>query len=94
MADTFTWIKSLPDMIKSYVMLIPWLLTGLGAVTGGYQYFDKQDVIEKAVAEKNTAVREVATAFQSVITELEPEKKGSDCGQCAVFIRNHQQKEH
>ena len=91
MTDTFTWIKSLPDMIKSYVMLIPWLLTGLGAVTGGYQYFDKQDVIEKSAIEKNTAVREVATAFQSMTVEPEPKP---NCSNCSILLNSHIKEQH
>jgi len=86
MADAYTWIKGLPDILRSYGLLIMSMIALVGTSTGGYQYMDKQAAIE----DKNNSVREVAIAFQKMIPEAKPEKKAiiyrSDCNYCKTEI--------
>lgn len=92
MTDTYTWIKGLPDIIRSYALLIVSMLAVIGSSTGGYQYFDKQNVIE----EKNQDIREVATAFQSELAEKteKPQTRNATCGTCAILINKHKKELH
>ena len=85
MADAIVWADKLPDIIRKWILVIPMILAVGGSSTGLYQYFDKQDAIDK----KNKDIHEVATAFQKIITELEPEQKPTkkiiiqkNCNEC------------
>ena len=81
MADAYTWIKSLPSILRDYGLMIVALSSTVGGLsTGIYQYFDKQEV----EAEKIKAIHEVAAGFQSVLAE-KPQKqevRQPACGKC------------
>ena len=86
MADVLAWADKLPDIIKKWILIIPMILAVVGSSTGIYQYVDKKEVITTAEEKKNTAVREVATAFQQVIVDPEPDKTpNTSCSNCRTY---------
>lgn len=94
MAEAIIWADKLPDIIKKWILIVPMVLAVGGSSTGIYQYFDKQDVIK----DKNKAVREVATAFQSMMPESPKEKKTiiytQNCNTCKALIEDHKEELH
>jgi len=70
--DIYDKLKVIPELIKSWWVLIPMIIAAFGGGgTGIYQYFDKQEVVVKAEKTKNIAVHEVTKAFQDMLAEHE-----------------------
>ena len=88
--EFYDWIKLALDN-KWLVML---LFTGLSsAATNVVQL--KTNMNKEA--EKQQAIREVATGFQQVMVEIEPKEKivhKSDCGICVKLIKDHERRLH
>jgi len=60
--DIYDKLKVIPELIKSWWVLIPMIIAAFGGGgTGIYQYFDKQEVV----------VKEVTKAFQDMLAEHE-----------------------
>lgn len=85
MKDAYDKLKIWSEVLKNnwpQILLIGTLLSsGMGNIG---QYFAIQDKEQ----EKNKAVREVATAFQTVMIEEKPIEK-TNCGNCESTLKNH-----
>jgi len=86
--EFYDWIKLALDN-KWLVML---LFTGLSSAATNVIQLNTN--LNKE-AEKQQAIREVATGFQQVMVEIEPKEKiTSDCGICAKLIKDHERRLH
>jgi len=86
--DIYDKLKIIPELIKTYWAII--IMCG-GLSTGGWQWWDKQDVIIEAKQKSNKAVHEVTVAFQNVMIEMEPKEiiVKSTCGNCGNYLNQH-----
>lgn len=83
--DAYDKLKILSDVLKNNWPQLLLICSLLGSSVGNIgQYFTIQDKEQ----EKNEAVREVATAFQTVTME-DPKPIVSNCNNCEQLLRTH-----
>lgn len=88
--ELFDWIKLALD--NKWLVIL--LFTGLSSAATNAVQFNTN--LNKE-AEKQQAIREVATGFQQVMVEIEPKEKivyKSNCGTCQVLMDKHLKRFH